>query len=93
MWELMKVGERAFNLARIFNLREGFTAKDDWLPDRFFHPATSGPLADTPVDPDALKEGIRMYYGIRGWDEDTGVPTKGKLRELDIEWAIEHLPR
>ena len=93
VWELMKVGERAFNLARIFNLREGFTAKDDWLPDRFFHPATSGPLVDTPVDPDALREGIRMYYGIRGWDEDTGVPTKGKLRELDIEWAIEHLPR
>jgi len=28
---------------------------------------------------------------MMGWDKETGVPTVGKLYELDIGWAAEHL--
>lgn len=91
VYELMKVGERGINLARIFNLREGKTSKDDWLPDRMFQPQTSGALSDTPVDPSQLEKAIHSYYGMMGWDEAEGVPSKGKLDELGIAWAADQL--
>ncbi|NIR12817.1 MAG: aldehyde ferredoxin oxidoreductase, partial [Desulfobacterales bacterium] len=56
MHELMKVSERTLTLARVYNLREGFTKADDWLPPRFFHPQTSGALSETAVDPEELRE-------------------------------------
>ena len=42
LWELMKVGERHSAMARIFNLREGLSSKDDCLPDRIFEPLEGG---------------------------------------------------
>lgn len=88
--ELMKVSERAINLTRVFNLREGFTEKDDWLPQRFFQPKTSGALSQTAVDPEKLQEAKLTYYGMMSWD-DKGVPTPAKLDELDIAWTREWL--
>jgi len=88
-WELMKVGERSLNLARVFNLREGFTEKDDWLPDRFFHPTTSGPLSKVAVNEKTLERAKHTYYRMMGWDENTGTPTRGKLEELDISWVVD----
>ena len=91
-WELMKIGERILNMARVFNLREGLTADDDWLPDRFFHPQTAGPLSNVAVDPEKLQEAKRTYYRMMCWDESTGVPSRGKLEELGISWVAEHIP-
>jgi aldehyde:ferredoxin oxidoreductase len=85
-WELMKIGERVTNMARVFNIREGFTKKDDWLPERFFQPLSSGPLSKTPVSPKRLKAALNTYYTIMGWDKN-GIPTKAKLGELGIEWV------
>ena len=91
LWELMKVGERAINLARVFNLREGFTERDDWLPERFFQPQTAGPLSKTAISRKALERAKRIYYRMMGWDEGMGVPTRGKLEELGISWAADQL--
>jgi len=91
-YELMKAGERAWNLARVFNYREGLTAADDELPERFYGPTTSGPLATGGIDRAALKEALRDLYGMSGWDPETGAPTAGKLKELSVGWAISHLP-
>ncbi len=91
-FEMMKVGERAITLARIFNIREGKGSKDDWLPDRMFHPQTSGPLSKTAVDASQLREAIHTYYGMMGWNEETGIPTRGRLEELGIGWAADALP-
>ena len=88
-FELMKVGERSVNLARVFNLREGFTAKDDTMPKRFFTPQPSGPLK-VALDPKAFEEGKALYYDMMGWPN--GVPTPGRLGELGIEWAASQLP-
>jgi len=90
LWELMKVGERSINMARAFNRREGFTRKDDWLPDRFFHPPTSGPLSKTAVDPEKLENAKSLYYKMMNWDQE-GTPTRAKLEELDIGWVADKL--
>ena len=89
-WELMKIGERVTTMARAFNVREGFTKEDDWLPERFFHPTSSGALSETSVDPKKLEEARGTYYEMMGWDEN-GVPKKAKLEELGIGWVAELL--
>ena len=91
-FEYFKLGERALTLARIYNLREGLTPADDRLAQRSYGPTTGGALAEGGIDSEELEEAVHTYYGMMGWDEDTGVPTLGKLRELDIEWAAEYLP-
>ena len=89
-FELMKVVERGNTLARIFNLREGFTEKDDWLPPRFFNPKTSGALNMTSVNPEDLQKAKLLYYDMMGWTEQ-GVPKQSKLDELDISWASDKI--
>ena len=91
LWELVKVGERALNLSRVFNAREGLTATDDYLPARFFAPFLSGPLAGVAVDQARLEAALRTYYAMMGWDQDSGLPTVGKLQELGIAWAADEL--
>ena len=84
-FELLKIGERAANLARVFNLREGFTAQDDSMPQRFFTPHGSGPLK-VALDPEAFQQAKETYYDMTGWPN--GVPSPGKLGELGIEWVL-----
>jgi aldehyde:ferredoxin oxidoreductase len=93
LWELAKVGERAINMARAFNVREGFTEEEDWLPPRMFQPQNGGPIPDTAVNPRKLRRAKKTYYRMMGWDEETGVPTVGKLEELDIPWVAAELAR
>jgi aldehyde:ferredoxin oxidoreductase len=92
-YEYFKLGERALTLARIFNVREGFTPADDRLALRSYGPTTSGALAEGGIDPEELDEAVHTYYGMMGWDVESGVPTVEKLQELDIGWAKEYLPR
>jgi aldehyde:ferredoxin oxidoreductase len=87
-WELMKTGERITTMARAFNIREGFKKEDDWLPERFLQPQTSGALSQTAVNQENLKKARDTYYEMMGWDRG-GVPTKTKLEELDIGWITE----
>jgi aldehyde:ferredoxin oxidoreductase len=88
LYEWMESGERALNLARLFNLREGFSAADDWLPQRSFEPPINGALKNQAVQADQLREAIRLYYGMMGWDPETGIPTEGKLRELGLDQYV-----
>lgn len=80
--EMMKAGERIWNLERLFNLKAGLTGKDDRLPDRIAkEPMPGGPAKGKVVEIDKM---LPEYYSLRGWDKE-GVPTKGKLRELGLE--------
>jgi aldehyde:ferredoxin oxidoreductase len=92
-YELLKAGERAMTLARVFNMREGLTSADDELCERSYGPTRGGALAEGGIDPDELKQAMSLYYGMMGWDPETGVPTAAKLHELSVGWAVEHLPR
>ncbi len=78
---LLRVGERTFNLERLFNLREGFTSKDDILPLRFIgEPFREGPILGK-VEP--LTKMMLRYYRLRGWNE-VGIPTEQQLKRLSI---------
>lgn len=87
LYELLRVGERADAMARIFNVREGLTPKDDTLPARLHEPLPGGPLAGQRVDPAEFRSALADYYTLAGWDPATGMPTRAKLMELDLEWA------
>ncbi|MEE8394948.1 MAG: aldehyde ferredoxin oxidoreductase family protein [bacterium] len=88
--ELMRAGERADNMARIFNVREGLTPEDDRLPPRMFEPLP-GPLNGERIDPQQFAEAKQAYYLLAGWSPETGLPTPAKLMELDLEWAVEEM--
>jgi len=84
LYELMKVGERNNTLARMFNVREGFTPEDDVLPQRLHEGIGNGALKGEKVDPDEFFAARRTYYEMAGWDPHTGRPTVAKLAELGI---------
>ncbi len=85
--ELLRIGERATNLARIFNLREGFTVDDDRLPERMFTPLETGALTGTAIDSAEFKAAMNALYKEKNWDITSGKPARQRLHELDIEWA------
>ena len=88
--EFMLIGERIFNLKRMFNVRRGISRKDDLLPGRILmRPTRQGPLIRTlpPIGP-LLNE----YYAYRGWSEE-GVPTRAKLEQLSLEGLTSYLPQ
>jgi len=89
--ELMKTGERIFNLCRAFNVREGITRKDDTLPKRFTEPLPEGPYKGETLSSGTLTEMLNYYYEFREWDKGTGVPTKKKLEELELGYVAKEL--
>jgi aldehyde:ferredoxin oxidoreductase len=84
IFELLKVGERANTMARIFNNREGFTTADDTLPPRLFQGLQNGKLEGVAVDRAQFQKALQLYYGMCGWDAD-GVPTPARLAELELD--------
>jgi len=84
LFELMLAGERTTNLARMFNIREGFDRKDDVLPARLFEPLETGPLTGEKIDKDKFDNALKLYYEMMGWDPATGIPKEAKLYELNI---------
>lgn len=79
--DILKAGERIWNLERLFNLKAGFTKADDTLPDRLLkEPLPNGPGKGRVVELDTM---LREYYEARGWDEN-GIPTADKLSELAL---------
>ena len=89
--DLMIIGERIYNIARAFNVREGFSRKDDTLPWRITHePIPKGKSAGSYVKPEELEHMLDEYYQARGWSKE-GIPTKVKLVSLDLEEIAEEI--
>ncbi len=78
--EFLEIGERIYNLERLFNNREGFTTEDDKLPARFSQPLPEGNSRNRVSHSDEL---LPEYYRLRGWDEN-GRPTKATLDRLNL---------
>jgi len=83
--ELRAVGERVWNLTRLFNLREGFSRADDELPSLF---RETGRSPETQLDADLFEEMLGAYYATRGWD-DRGYPTRATLDRLDLLGVVD----
>lgn len=87
--DFRKAGERLYNLARVYNIREGLTRADDTLPARLTEdPLPEGPAQGQVVNLELL---LDAYYDERGWDKITGKPTQEKLKELGLEWVIKEI--
>ncbi len=84
--DFRKVGERIYNLEKMFNVREGFDIKDDVLPERFFkEPLSYGPGKGKVLTKEKFYgKMLHKYYLDRGWDPKTSIPTKSKLKELGL---------
>ncbi len=83
--DLENLGDRIWNMARIFNLAEGFRRKDDLMPQRIHRDALKeGPPAGVLIPEDAYLEALDEYYQLRGWDSD-GVPTLSTLEQLKVD--------
>lgn len=83
--EIMLMGERIWNLGRLFNLREG--VEPDMLPKKLYAPEsafTEGPSAGKAIGEQAFKDALQEYYRLRGWDEN-GTPTEARLAEVGVD--------
>jgi len=83
--EIMLMGERIWNLGRLFNLREG--VESDSLPRKLYAEEGAfpeGPSAGKAIGEEAFWMALKEYYELRGWDE-RGVPTEAKLAELGVD--------
>ena len=81
-----KTAERIWNMMRAFMVREGFRRKDDKLHKRFMEePIPKGPSKGMVFSRENLDKLLDEYYGFRGWDLKTGIPTPERLTSLDLE--------
>ncbi len=89
--ELDMVGERVWNLKKAYNIREGWTKADDWLPPRALQdPVPSGPSKGHYVKPEELRMMIDSYYLARGWTQEGLIP-KSKLIALGLADIAEEI--
>jgi aldehyde:ferredoxin oxidoreductase len=86
--EMLRAGERAWNLKRAINNRMGLNRSNDRLPRAFLEAFQEGGSAGFVPDLPAMLE---AYYTARGWDRLTGRPSKDKLISLGLEDAARDL--
>lgn len=83
--EMMNLGERNFNLLKAYTIRQGWSRKDDHLPDRFYtEPLPEGPTKGAVLSREMIDRLLDEYYELRDWDKASGLPTKEKLVELGL---------
>jgi aldehyde:ferredoxin oxidoreductase len=90
--ELTTTARRIVLAKRLFNLREGWTREEDWLPDRFLSESLeleSGRTATLTAT--RLEAMISSYYRGRGLEE-TGVPSPGTVNELSLHGLMDPEP-
>ncbi len=87
--ELMQVGERVFNLERVYNYRiKGWDAKDDRFAGKLaYEEGTIGIYRGKIVPWDSI---LKEYYVLRGWTAE-GLPTKEKIAELKLESVLDEV--
>ena len=80
--DMMKFGERSWNLKRAINNRMGLNAQNDKLPKALLTPFPDGGSEGFVPD---IEEMLISYYKHRGWDRETGKPSREKLLELGLD--------
>jgi len=91
---LISVAERTWNVERAYNVREGSTRDDDTLGEGWQKwPVTSGPHKGRVVDKAELEKAKSRSYELRGWDVDTGWPTKETYERLGLKDVAKSLEK
>jgi aldehyde:ferredoxin oxidoreductase len=89
--EAEQIGQRITTLQRVFNLRRGLTAADDMdIGARLLEDPGAGIAKGHSWAPHAKKM-IKEYYGVMGWEEDTGKPLPETLERLDLGHLIKDI--
>ncbi|MHB8983905.1 MAG: aldehyde ferredoxin oxidoreductase C-terminal domain-containing protein, partial [Carboxydocellales bacterium] len=84
--EMIKAGERIWNLQKLFNLREGESRAEHVFPQRFYQvPLPEGPGAGRVLDRVQVEAALDEYFLARGWDPATTMPSTEKLQHLGIQ--------
>ena len=78
--DFKEIGDRGYNLERLFNIKMGLTEQNDSLPKRLTDELMDSKDLTTKVPLEQMK---KQYYKVRGWDE-SGIPTNKKLKQLGI---------
>jgi aldehyde:ferredoxin oxidoreductase len=88
--EGMKVGLRAVNLMRAFNIRVGIGKEHDRPSVRYGSTPVDGPSAGKSILPywDAM---LNNYYELLGWDQETGIPLPSTLEGLGLNQVSKDL--
>ncbi len=89
--ELLKAPQRAEVLARIHAVLTGILpSKYDTIPPRWMEPIPEGPLKGVKafLDWNDFKEALKEYYRLRGWDQETGIPTQETIEKLGLKELI-----
>jgi len=86
----MEVGERIYNLERLFLIREGLGRKDDRVPERFHEPWQYGYQRGSCIEREKFETLLDEYYREHGWDEE-GIPTRETLERLGLSEEPSHL--
>lgn len=89
--ELLRIGERATNLARAFSIREGFGRPDDTLPERLFGPLHGGAQSGRAMPRDDFERTLTQLYLLKGWDPVSAAPTRVALERLELGWVADLL--
>jgi len=86
--EMVTLGERIWNLEKLFNLKAGLTRADDKLPKKCLEPVLGETSQSSVIDEAKFEAMLDEYYELRGWDSD-GAPEPRKLEELGIgDYAV-----
>jgi aldehyde:ferredoxin oxidoreductase len=88
--DMMRCGERGWNLKRVINNRLGISRSNDKLPKALLKPYKISDSRTKGFSPDFIPM-LEQYYAVRGWDKETGYPTKEKLETLNLAWTIEDI--
>ncbi|MCL7453548.1 MAG: aldehyde ferredoxin oxidoreductase family protein [Anaerolineae bacterium] len=86
--DILAIGERAQTLSRLFNLREGFTADDDRLPQRVMTPFEEGPIEGSGISDEDFAWFKKRFYERMGWDPQSGQPGEECLRRLALDQLL-----
>lgn len=97
--QLMSAGEKGFNIKKLLNVREGFSKEDDKVPELWLRPLETPDGNEVTTDyyrqkiltKDDFERLLDDYYNERGWDKETGIPTKEKLQEIGLKKYISFL--
>ena len=82
---LFEFAKRIRTLERTYDVGEGLTRDADSLPKQFMDkPIEQGKFKGEVLESDKFEEMKSQYYARRGWDADTGIPTKETLKELGL---------
>ena len=82
--DMLRIGERAWNLKRMINQRLGLTCENDRLPKLLMEAYRDGGAAGIVIP---LEEMLAAYYLARGWDSQRGMPTPETLNKLGLGWV------